>query len=484
MEHEAVIGIEVHAELRTNTKLFCGCSAEFGARPNTHTCPVCLGMPGVLPVMNRQAFEHAVRAALAFNCEVPRITRCDRKNYYYPDLPKNYQISQLYANLGTEGFVELFVNGATKRIGILNVHLEEDAGKLLHPETPGADFSLVDLNRAGVPLLEIVSAPDMRSVEEADAFMRTVRDILLYLGASDCKMEEGSLRFEVSVSLRPRDSEILGTRVEIKNLNSMKAVDKAVDYERRRQEKLLQSGESVKQETRLWDEESETTRAMRSKEEASDYRYFPEPDLVPIMLDEAWVEDVRKSLPELPHYRRRRFVSEYELPEYDASVITRDKEIADYFEEVVSEGGSPKAVSNWIMGDVLRALNEKEISFGGDGGYRVAVPAMNLKALIDMVDSGQLSSSGASSVFNDMVESGVSPIKIVEEKGLIQISGEEELEVVARKAIENNPKPVEDFRKGKKGAVGFLVGQVMKETGGRANPKVVSSILVRLLSGE
>ena len=481
MEHEAVIGIEVHAELRTNTKLFCGCSAEFGARPNTHTCPVCLGMPGVLPVMNRQAFEHAVRAALAFNCEVPRITRCDRKNYYYPDLPKNYQISQLYANLGTEGFVELFVNGATKRVGILNVHLEEDAGKLLHPETPGADFSLVDLNRAGVPLLEIVSAPDMRSVEETDAFMRTVRDILLYLGASDCKMEEGSLRFEVSVSLRPKGSEILGTRVEIKNLNSMKAVDKVVNCEVRRQEKLLQSGESVKQETRLWDEESETTRVMRSKEEASDYRYFPEPDLVPIMLDEAWVEDVRKSLPELPHYRRRRFVSEYGLPEYDASVITQERDRADLFEEYVSAGMSPKAASNWIMGHVLRVQNEKGISLEG---YRVAVPAMNLKALIDMVDSGQLSSSGASSVFNDMVESGVSPIKIVAEKGLIQISDELELEVVARKAIENNPKPVEDFRKGKKGAVGFLVGQVMKETGGRANPKVVSSILVRLLSSE
>jgi len=481
MEHEAVIGIEVHAELRTNTKLFCGCSAEFGAGPNTHTCPVCLGMPGVLPVMNRQAFEHAVRAALAFNCEVPRITRCDRKNYYYPDLPKNYQISQLYANLGTEGFVELFVNGATKRVGILNVHLEEDAGKLLHPETPGADFSLVDLNRAGVPLLEIVSAPDMRSVEEVDTFMRTVRDILLYLGVSDCKMEEGSLRFEVSVSLRPKGSEILGTRVEIKNLNSMKAVDKVVDYETRRQEKLLQSGESVKQETRLWDEESETTRVMRSKEEASDYRDFPEPDLVPIMLDEAWVEDVRKSLPELSHYRRRRFVSEYGLPEYDALVITQERDRADLFEEYVSAGMSPKVASNWIMGDVLRIQNEKGISLEG---YRVAVPAMNLKALVDMVDSGQLSSSGASSVFNDMVESGVSPIKIVAEKGLIQISDESELEVVARKAIENNPKPVEDFRKGKKGAVGFLVGQVMKETGGRANPKVVSSILIRLLSSE
>lgn len=480
-EYEVVIGIEVHAELRTDTKLFCGCSAKFGARPNTQTCPVCLGMPGVLPVMNRRAFEHALGAALAFNCRIPRTTRCDRKNYYYPDLPKNYQISQLYANLGTDGYVELFLDGATKKVGILNVHIEEDAGKLLHPEAPGADFSLVDLNRAGVPLLEIVSAPDMRSVEEADVFMRTVRDILLYLGASDCKMEEGSLRFEASVSLRPRGTDKLGTRVEIKNLNSMKAVDKVVDHEIRRQEKLLQSGKAVMQETRLWDEESEMTSAMRSKEEASDYRYFPEPDLVPVVLDEEWVEDARKSLPELPHYRRRRFVTEYNLPEHDALVITRDKAMADYFEGVVSAGASPKAASNWMMGDVLRSLNERAMSFEG---YTVAVPAANLKGLIDMVESGQLSSSAGSIVFDGMVDTGKPPDEVAREKNLRQISGEEELETVAREVIEKNPKPVEDFRKGKKGAVGFLVGQVMKETRGRANPKVVSEILRRLLSSE
>jgi len=476
-KYEAVIGIEVHAELWTKSKLFCGCNAEFGASPNTHTCPVCLGMPGVLPVMNREAFEHALRAALAFNCRIPRITRCDRKNYYYPDLPKNYQISQLYANLGTDGYVDLFLDGSEKRVGILNVHIEEDAGKLLHPETPGADFSLVDLNRAGVPLLEIVSAPDMRSVEEADAFMRTVRDMLLYLEASDCKMEEGSLRFEASVSLRPEGAEKLGTRVEIKNLNSMKAVNRVVGYEIDRQEKRLEMGEGVLQETRLWDEESGATSAMRSKEEASDYRYFPEPDLVPIELDEGWIESARESLPELPHYRRRRFVTEHGLPEYDASVLTQERAAADFFEEAVSKGAAAKSVSNWLMGDVLRLVNEKKIAFS-----ELGLSADNLVEVIKLVDSGEINRSAAKDVLEEVIDSGKSPGEVVRDRGLAQISGEEELEAVARKVIEGNPKPVEDFRKGKKGAVGFLVGQVMKETRGRANPKVVSEILTRLLS--
>ena len=361
MKYEVVMGLETHAELDTESKLFCGCSTKFGSEPNTQTCPVCLGLPGVLPVMNKKAFEHSLKAALALNCEISNFTNFDRKSYYYPDLPKNYQISQNYFTIGNNGYVDIVVKGNEKRIGIHNVHLEEEAGKLVHPETSGANYSLVDFNRAGLPLLEIVTQPDMRSVEEVESYMQTLRNILLYIGVSDCKMQEGSLRFEASVSLREKGSNTLGNRVEIKNLNSMKAVIKVLTYEIFRQTALLDKGENILMETRLWDDIDSVSRRMRSKEEAHDYRYFPEPDLVPVWIDQKWIDETRTTIPELPVSRRQRFVNEYTISDYDAGILTEDRSLADYFEECVKMSqDSPKELSNWIINDVLRELNERK----------------------------------------------------------------------------------------------------------------------------
>ena len=475
MEYEPVIGLEVHAELDTRTKLFCGCSTRFGQPPNTQTCPVCLGMPGVLPVLNRRAFEFVLKLALTFNCDIAAATRFDRKNYYYPDLPKNYQISQSYANVGVNGWLDIPVEDEVKRVNILNIHLEEDAGKLIHSEGQG-DYSLVDLNRAGVPLAEIVTAPDMHSVAEVEAFMRVLRRILLYSEVCDCKMEQGSLRFEASVSVREAGTEPLGSRVEMKNLNSLRSVMRAVAYEIERQTGVLAEGGTVAQETRLWNEERGRSETMRTKAEAHDYRYFPEPDLVPTQISREWLADVRKSIPELPLVRERRFVREYGLSEYDAGVLTDDHRLADYFEYCLKTYDSPKAVSNWVTNEVLRVLKERKTTISD-----FPVPARSLGALAKMVATNEISVSAGRDVFAEMVSTGQEPQRIVKEKGLAQISDENVLGTAVADAIGNNPQAVTDWGKGRKNALNALMGVVMRATQGQANPKMVRELLAKKL---
>ena len=476
MKYELVMGLETHAELDTESKLFCGCSTKFGSEPNTQTCPVCLGLPGVLPVMNKKAFEHSLKAALSLSCEISEFTNFDRKSYYYPDLPKNYQTSQNYFNIGNNGYVDIVVKGKEKRIDIHNVHLEEEAGKLVHPETSGANYSLVDFNRAGVPLLEIVTQPDMRSVEEVESYMQTLRNILLYIGVSDCKMQEGSLRFEASISLREEGSNVLGNRVEIKNLNSMKAVLKVLAYEMSRQSSLLDKGEDVLMETRLWDDVDFVSRRMRSKEEAHDYRYFPEPDLVPVWIDQEWIDETRATIPELPVSKRQRFVNEYTISDYDAGILTEDKLLADYFEECVKMSqDSPKELSNWIINDVLRELNERKTN--------VQDFIVSPKMLVDLVKiKPTIGSSIAKDVFVEMINTGKTAPSIVKEKNLTQMDDVSELNDIVTKVIEENPKAAEDYGKGKKSALTFLIGQTMKVTKGKANPKILTEIFKEKLS--
>lgn len=479
MKYEVVIGLETHTELATASKLWCGCSTAFGAAPNTQVCPVCLGMPGVLPVLNKRALEYSLKAALALNCRINLFSMFDRKNYYYPDLPKNYQISQNHLNLGVDGYVEIKVDGRMKKININNVHLEEEAGKLVHPEDPSADYSLVDFNRAGVPLLEIVTEPDMRSLAEVEQFMLTLRNILLYNEVSDCKMQEGSLRFEASISLRPVGQEKLGSRVEMKNLNSMKAVLKALEYEIGRQTGVLDSGKEVDMETRLWDEVRGRTERMRTKEEAHDYRYFPEPDLVPMLIEERWLSELGAALPELPLSRRNRFVEEYSLSDYDAGVLTEDKAVADYFERCVELHAAPKPLCNWITNDVLRELKERRTEIKD---FKV-VPE-SLVELIKLVEKGAVSMPIAREVFVEMANSGNEAAKIVKEKGLLQISDREELERIVLKVLDENPSAVSDYQKGKKTALGFLVGQAMRQSKGKANPKMVNDVLTKKLRAD
>lgn len=472
MEYEVVIGLETHAELATITKLFCGCSTKFGVEPNTQVCPVCLGMPGVLPVMNKKAFEYALKAAIALNCKIDKFTNFDRKSYYYPDLPKNYQISQNYYNLGIDGYMDISVNNVISRIRIHNVHLEEEAGKLIHPEEVGADYSLVDFNRAGVPLLEIVSYPDMRTVHEVESYMQTLRKILLYTEVSDCKMQEGSLRFEASISLRKKGSDKLGNRVEIKNLNSMKSVIKAIEYETVRQRGLLEKGETIERETRLWDEVNEKSARMRSKEDAQDYRYFPEPDLLPILIDEKWLLAIKDTIPELPLARRQRFMETFVLSEYDASLLTDEKILADFFEACVKVSHRPKAFCNWITNDLLREVKDRKLDINN-----LKIKPNQLVVLVEMIEKGTISSTIAKEVFSEMIQTGKDPQLIVEEKKLVQISDEGFIEEVVSKVISSNPDVITDYKKGKKNALTFLVGQVMKETKGKANPKIVNELL-------
>ncbi|MBI5125953.1 MAG: Asp-tRNA(Asn)/Glu-tRNA(Gln) amidotransferase subunit GatB [Planctomycetes bacterium] len=476
MQYETVIGLETHAELLTETKLFCGCLNRFGAPPNTLVCPVCLGLPGVLPVMNKKGFEMALKATLALHCRVNQFTTFDRKNYYYPDLPKNYQISQNYLNLGVDGCLEIKYDDQKRRIRIHNVHLEEEAGKLIHPEEPGADYSLVDFNRAGVPLLEIVTYPDMRSLEETEAYMNTLRNVLLYTEVSDCKMQEGSLRFEASISLRPTGQEKLGNRVEIKNLNSMKAVLKALEYEMGRQRESLEGGGVVAMETRLWDELRERTERMRTKEEAHDYRYFPEPDLAPVVIKDQWLEELRATLPELPLARRNRFVTEMGLSDYDAGVLTEDKAVADYFERCVSHYESPKVVCNWVTNDVLRELKERRLEIKD---FPVG-PEM-LVELIKLVETGAVSMPVARGVFVEMVDTKKKAPQLVQERGLLQISDRAELEGIIQTILTENPNALTDYKKGKKTAFTFLVGQIMRKTKGKANPQMVNELLKQKL---
>ncbi len=472
MEYEVVIGLETHAELATVTKLFCGCSTRFGSEPNTQVCPVCLGMPGVLPVMNKKAFEYALKSAIALNCKIGDFTNFDRKSYYYPDLPKNYQISQNYHNLGNDGYMDISVQGRVSRIRIHNVHLEEEAGKLIHPEEAGADYSLVDFNRAGIPLLEIVSYPDMRNMAEVESYMQTLRKILLYTDVSDCKMQEGSLRFEASISLRKKGADTLGNRVEIKNLNSMKSVLKAIDYEAKRQANSLDRGETIDRETRLWDEVNEKSARMRSKEEAQDYRYFPEPDLLPVVISGKWIDEVKMTMPELPLARKQRFMEVFKLSDYDTGQLVEEKILADFFEDCIRIIDRPKAFCNWITNDLLREVNERKLDI-----HHLPVRPKQMAALVEIIEKGTISSTIAKEVFSEMIQTGNDPQAIIEEKKLAQISDEGLIEAVIVKVISGNPAVIEDYKKGKKNALTFLVGLVMKETKGKANPKMVNELL-------
>jgi aspartyl-tRNA(Asn)/glutamyl-tRNA(Gln) amidotransferase subunit B len=469
-KYETVIGLEVHAELATKSKIFCSCPTEFGKEPNTHVCPVCLGFPGSLPVLNVRAVEYAIRAALALHCEIPSFAKFDRKNYFYPDLPKAYQISQYDLPMAVNGYLEVTLNGQTKRIGITRVHLEEDAGKLIHAEY--GDYSLTDYNRTGVPLIEIVSEPDIRSPEEARVYLEKLKSILQYTGVSDVKMEEGSLRCDANVSIMPVGSGEFGTRTEIKNMNSFKAVQRGLEFEVIRQAQLLDSGNRVVLETLRWDESKGVTYSMRSKEEAHDYRYFPDPDLAPVIVEPAWVEEIRTSLPEMPDARRLRYVNEWGLTEYDAGVITASKTMADFFEAVATKYHEAKVVANWMMGEISRHLNAEGIELQDTG----MTPA-HLLELLKLQDNGTISGKIAKTVFEEMFLSGKMPADIVREKGLVQITDEGAITSIVDQVISGNPQSVEDYRKGKDKAIGFLVGQVMKLSKGKANPELVNRLL-------
>ncbi|NLW51328.1 MAG: Asp-tRNA(Asn)/Glu-tRNA(Gln) amidotransferase subunit GatB [Candidatus Brocadiaceae bacterium] len=476
MDYESVIGLETHCELLTESKLWCPCSTRFGQPPNSQTCPVCLGLPGALPVLNVRAFELALQAALALGCTVNRTTFFDRKNYYYPDLPKNYQISQNTCNLGIDGALTIRVDGQPLRVGITNVHLEEDAGKNLHAGVPGADYSLVDLNRACMPLLEVVSAPDMRTVQQADAYMQALRRTLLHNRVSDCKMQEGSLRFEASISMRPAGAQTLGARVEIKNLNSMKAVRSALEYEIARQSRRLAAGEPVAQETRLWDETAGRTARMRTKEEAHDYRYFPDPDLLPVQITDEMLERVRTRLAEAPVERRERFQRDHGLSAYDADVLTDLREVADYFEQCLETHNAPKSLANWIMNLVLAQLNERRI-----GIEEFELGPERLAGLVRLLDAGTINAAVARDLMARMIETGRDAAALVAEDGLEQVNDESALEPVVRQVVAENPDVVRDYHAGRKQAVGPLVGQVMRLTGGKADPRLANTMLRAVL---
>jgi aspartyl-tRNA(Asn)/glutamyl-tRNA(Gln) amidotransferase subunit B len=481
-KYEAVIGLECHAQLLTNSKLFCSCSTRFGNAPNINTCPVCLGLPGALPVLNRVAVTMAAKAAMGLNCKVNRDSQWSRKNYFYPDLPKGYQISQYDRPLAEHGFMEVMVSGAKKRIGVQRIHMEEDAGKSLHEGFSDSNrFTQLDFNRSGVPLIEIVTDPDIRSSDEAYEYLSRLKEILEYLEVNDGNMEEGSLRCDANVSVRPVGQEKLGTRTEIKNINSFRFVQKAIDFEVQRQIDVIEGGGRIVQETRLWNSDEERTVSMRSKEEAHDYRYFPEPDLPILVVDAEWMKTIRRTMSELPEPRRLRFVTEYGLSEYDAGVLTATRALADFFEQTAELSKHPKSAANWIMGDLLRfykegAVDTKDLS-------KSSVSPRMLADMILLVENGTISGKIAKTIMEEMYNSGKSPDVIITEKGLVQISNTDEIEKIVSKVIEENPKPVEQYRAGKTGTLGFFVGQVMKATGGRANPQTVNDLLRKRLAG-
>ena len=473
-EYETVIGLEVHVELASKTKIFCGCSTAFGGSPNSHTCPVCTGMPGSLPVLNKKVLEYAVAVGLAFNCEITRYCKFDRKNYFYPDNPQNYQISQLYLPICRNGRVEIDTPEGPKKIGIHEIHMEEDAGKLIHDERE--DCTLVDYNRSGVPLIEIVSEPDMRCAEEVIAYLEKLRLIIQYLGVSDCKLQEGSMRADVNLSVREKGAEEFGTRTEMKNLNSFRAISHAIEGEKNRQIDLLESGEKVIQETRRWDDARETSYAMRSKEDARDYRYFPDPDLPPVSIDDKFLEEIRSRQPEFRAEKMERYKREFDIPDYDIEIITGSKHMADIFEDTVSLGARPKKVSNWLMVETLRLLREKAMD-PEDIGFSPE----NLAKLIALTEARTINSTVAKEVFEVMFEKDIDPEKYVEEKGLKMVSDEGALRKAVEEVIAANPQSVQDYRNGKERAIGFLVGQTMKAMKGKADPGSVNALLKELL---
>lgn len=474
-EYETVIGLEVHVELATKTKIFCGCSTAFGGAPNTHTCPVCTGMPGSLPVLNKKVVEYAAAVGLATNCTINQNCKFDRKNYFYPDNPQNYQISQLYEPICRNGYVEIeTADGGTKKIGIHEIHMEEDAGKLVHDDWE--DVSVVDFNRSGVPLIEIVSEPDMRSADEVIAYLEKLRLIIQYLGASDCKLNEGSMRADVNLSVREVGATEFGTRTEMKNLNSFRAISHAIEGEKNRQIDLIESGEKVIQETRRWDDTKESSHAMRSKEDAQDYRYFPEPDLVPILISDEWLEEIRSHQPEFRTQKLARYEKEYEIPRYDAEIITNSKHMADLFEETVAICGKPKKVSNWLMVETMRLLKEHEME-----PEDIRFSPEHLAALVNLADAGTINSTVAKEVFEQMFAEDIDPEKYVEKHGLKTVNDEGALRATIEQVIKDNPQSVEDYHNGKEKAIGFLVGQTMKAMKGKANPGMVNQILKELL---
>lgn len=479
MKYETVIGLEVHLQLNTLTKAFCGCSTKFGQKPNSQTCPVCLGLPGSLPVLNEAAFLSGIKVALALNCGIQSLIKFDRKNYYYPDLPKNYQISQYDMPLAYSGFVDIPANltGIPKRIRILRVHLEEDAGKLIHPE--GEGYSLVDLNRTGMPLLEIVTEPDISSPQEAYDYLTRLKSILEYLKVSDCDMEKGSLRCDANISIRPSGESKLGTKVELKNMNTFKGVKSSLEYEVRRQAAVIDGGEKLSQETRLWDADKMTTLPMRSKEEATDYRYFPEPDLVPFIVDKALIEKIRQRLPELPEAKIKRFMKDYNLSEYDSNVLAGQSEIAEYFERCAQVYENRKTIANWITGDIMAYLKTN-----GGSPAELGVSPESLAAILKMIDKGAISGKMAKEVLSEAIETKMAPEKIIADKGLSQISDSGKLEEIVMLVISKNEKSVNDYRSGRKNALGYLVGQIMKETNGAANPEIVNRILEKALEAQ
>lgn len=473
-EYETVIGLEVHVELATKTKIFCGCSTAFGGAPNTHTCPVCTGMPGSLPVLNKQVVEYAMAVGLATNCAITQNCKFDRKNYFYPDNPQNYQISQLYYPICRNGHVDIEVDGVKKSIGIHEIHMEEDAGKLIHDEWE--DCSLVDFNRSGVPLIEIVSEPDMRSAEEVIAYLEKLRMTIQYLGASDCKMQEGSMRADVNISVREVGAAEFGTRTEMKNLNSFKSIARAIEGERNRQIELIEDGKKVVQETRRWDDAKESSYAMRSKEDAQDYRYFPEPDLVPIVISDEWIARVKSQQPEFREEKKARYQEEFGLPEYDADIITGTKHLADIFEEATKICGKPKKVSNWIMGETMRLLKDKEMD-----PEDITFAPENLAKIVNLADAGTINNTAAKEVFEAVFNDNVDPDVYVEEHKMKQVNDEGALREAIEKVIAENPQSVDDYHNGKEKAIGFLVGQTMKAMKGKANPAMVNQILKELL---
>lgn len=473
-QYETVIGLEVHVELATKTKIFCGCSTEFGGAPNTHTCPVCTGMPGSLPVLNRQVVEYAVAVGLAADCEITRTCKFDRKNYFYPDNPQNYQISQLYLPICRNGKVEIETEGKKKAIRIHEIHMEEDAGKLVHD--PWTGDSLVDFNRSGVPLIEIVSEPDMRSADEVIAYLEKLRLMIQYLGASDCKLQEGSMRADVNLSVREAGTEEFGTRTEMKNLNSFKAISRAIEGEKNRQIDLLEAGEPVVQETRRWDDAKGASYAMRSKEDAQDYRYFPDPDLPPVVIDEEWIDKIKAAQPEFRDEKKIRYKQEYDLPEYDIDILTGSKHLADLFEQTIALGSDPKEVSNWLMGETIRLVNES-----GTDLDDIAFAPEHLAKLIQMIQGNEINRKVGKEVFERIFKENIDPEAYVEAHGLKSMNDEGALRTTIETIVAENPKSVEDYKAGKKKAIGFLVGQTMKATQGKANPGMVNKILNEIL---